>query len=173
MKLIEQFASQFIMITTSAYVCIRLFVDPQYQVTNMTVRYFLMLFFITIIYVIGVIYTDRKNKNNMTQLDEKDTANKLKYDLVEAQWIESMAKVMTFGSAKYTPGTWRKGDPNNYLAATFRHIQAYRMGEIKDPESNLPHLYHAMTNLGILISLTQPENENNTKANGDNQGVDA
>ena len=90
----------------------------------------------------------------MSKLDEKETAGKLQYDLVEAQWIESLAKVMTYGAVKYTPGTWRNGKPNNYLAATLRHIQAWRMGEITDPESGLSHLDHAMVNIGILKTLT-------------------
>ena len=91
----------------------------------------------------------------MNKLDEKDTTGKLQYNLVEPEWIESLAKVMTYGAKKYTPGTWRNGEPSDYLAAAFRHIQAWRMGELSDPESGLSHLDHAMANIGILKTLTQ------------------
>ncbi len=85
--------------------------------------------------------------------DAKHTNGKLRYDLLPPEWLENLAKVMTYGADKYPANSWRNGDPANYRSAMMHHFEAYRKGETADPESNLPHLAHAMANLGILITL--------------------
>lgn len=63
-----------------------------------------------------------------------------------------VAKVFMFGAKKY--GKWNyleKGSSEQiYMDATFRHLTSYITGELNDPESNLPHLDHAITNLMIM-----------------------
>ena len=84
----------------------------------------------------------------------KFDAEKLRYDLVPPSAVKAMADVLTFGARKYKPNNWKNcQDPERYLAALIRHIEAYRSGEELDTDSGLPHLAHAMTNLAFLLEL--------------------
>lgn len=86
--------------------------------------------------------------------------NKLRIDLVDPEFVEQVASVLTFGAKKYAPNNWQKvEDPvNRYYAACMRHLMAWRKGEKIDPESGLSHLSHAATNLMFLSWFTR-ENE--------------
>lgn len=80
---------------------------------------------------------------------------KLRYDLIPPEFLEGVAKVLTDGAAKYAPNNWRKNTELwRYEAAMMRHFEAYRKGELIDPDSGSPHLMHAATNLLFLSSLT-------------------
>jgi hypothetical protein len=89
----------------------------------------------------------------------KSDSNKLRYDLVPPSLIEDVARVLTFGAEKYEPNNWKRvDDPSRYVAALYRHLEAWRAGEITDQESRLSHLAHAATNIAFLIELNyQPE----------------
>ena len=81
--------------------------------------------------------------------------DKLMYDLLPAQTIEGLVRVLTFGAKKYSPDNWRKV-PNatrRYYAALMRHVEAWRLGEVNDPESGMPHLSHALCCLVFLDQL--------------------
>lgn len=81
--------------------------------------------------------------------------NKVRYDLLPPEFLEGVAKVLTVGAAKYAPNNWRKNTELwRYEAAMMRHFEAYRSGEYLDPETGLPHLHHAATNLAFLSVLT-------------------
>lgn len=68
---------------------------------------------------------------------------KVRMDLVDAQAIEGLAAVLTFGAQKYAAHNWRKGISNSRLiAALLRHSFAILRGEYNDPESGLPHIDH-------------------------------
>jgi hypothetical protein len=68
-----------------------------------------------------------------------------------------MAEVLTFGAAKYSPDNWRKVEDaiERYTAAALRHINARRSGEYLDPESQKPHMAHAMCCIGYVLELEQ------------------
>lgn len=84
----------------------------------------------------------------------KFDTSKLRYDLVPPKAIAQLADILTYGAKKYKPNNWRNvEDPDRYIAAMMRHIEAYRAGEINDPESGKPHLAHALTNIVFLIEL--------------------
>ena len=84
----------------------------------------------------------------------KFDTDKLRYDLVPPKSIELLAEVLTFGAKKYKPNNWRENkDLARYEGALLRHIQAWRLGEKLDPETKLPHLAHALTNLVFLLEL--------------------
>lgn len=84
----------------------------------------------------------------------KFDAEKLRYDLIPPSATKALAEVLTFGARKYKPNNWKNcQDPERYLAALIRHIEAYRSGEELDADSGLPHLAHAMTNLAFLLEL--------------------
>lgn len=88
---------------------------------------------------------------------KKNDSSKLRYDLVPPEALRELAKVLTYGANKYGADNWRLcDDSSRYLAAAYRHIEAYRMGEMCDPESGLHHLSHALTNLAFMVVLRTP-----------------
>jgi hypothetical protein len=95
----------------------------------------------------------------MAKTGDKYDEGKLRYSLVPPEATRALAEVLTFGAGKYEPNGW-KHVPNaeeRYMDALLRHIEAYRSGEVTDEESDLPHLWHAITNLAFLIWFQGPE----------------
>ena len=90
---------------------------------------------------------------NYTEEGVKYDAGKLRYDLLPPEPVEELVKVLTYGATKYTDGGWKKVEPykDRYLASTLRHLMAWRMGEVRDNESGLPHLAHAMCCLTFML----------------------
>lgn len=89
----------------------------------------------------------------------KFDAGKLRYSLIPPVATKALAEVLTFGAEKYAPNSWQTV-PNGrerYLDALLRHVEAYRSGELNDPESNLPHLSHAMCNCAFLLHFDSVE----------------
>ena len=85
---------------------------------------------------------------------KKFDSDKLRYDLVPPSLIAGVAEVLTFGAAKYDAHNWKRVDDiSRYVAALYRHLEAWRGGEEFDEESGKPHLIHAATNLAFLIEL--------------------
>ena len=89
---------------------------------------------------------------------------KTRFDLYPLGAYEGCAKVLTFGTEKYTPQGWRTvSDPlNRYYAALIRHLNAQKeftdnggVGLAFDDESGLPHLDHAQCCLVFLRELTK------------------
>lgn len=101
----------------------------------------------------------------MNQKYKKD-AGKLRMDLIPPSTIKALAMVLTYGANKYSESTWRNVEPYRYKAALLRHIVAWMDGEQLDEESQLPHLYHALTNLAFLIDMTE-----STSANVDDEAL--
>jgi hypothetical protein len=65
------------------------------------------------------------------------------FSLIDAEWLEEVAKVMTFGKRKYAAHNWRKGIAlSRVLSAGLRHLWAVVGGEDNDPETGLSHLAH-------------------------------
>jgi hypothetical protein len=93
--------------------------------------------------------------DNFTKYDNA----KLRYELIPPSLNEAVAKVLTYGANKYSANNWQKVDnPDRYVAALYRHLEAWRAGEISDPESRISHLAHAATNIAFLIELNyQPD----------------
>lgn len=90
----------------------------------------------------------------MKETFKKFDGEKVRYELVPPKAIKAVAEVLTFGASKYGANNWMNVDnPDRYVGALMRHLEAYRSGEIKDPESGLPHLHHAATNVAFLIEL--------------------
>ncbi len=60
--------------------------------------------------------------------------------------VQDVVRVLTRGAAKYGDENWRQV-PNGrerYVAALYRHLASWRLGELNDPGDGLPHLAHAM-----------------------------
>lgn len=116
------------------------------------------------IFEVIMIATNMKQpvKQEQVKKDEglKYDEGKTRFDLVDPEFEELVAKVMTFGANKYKPNSWQNvEDPvNRYYAALRRHINAWRKGEKIDPESKLPHLAHVAVNAMFLLHYeTTPE----------------
>jgi deoxycytidylate deaminase len=85
--------------------------------------------------------------------------DKLRFDLVPPVAFEALAEVLTYGARKYKANNWKNcNDTSRYIAATYRHIEAYRKGEQYDPESGLSHLKHALTNIAFLLYFEEISN---------------
>lgn len=84
----------------------------------------------------------------------KFDTSKLRYDLIPPSAMKALAKVLTYGAKKYKPNNWQTvDDTERYVGALYRHLEAWRQGEINDTESGCTHLEHALTNLAFLIEL--------------------
>ncbi len=63
---------------------------------------------------------------------------------------------------KYPDNNWRRGQPWSIpLDSAKRHLEAFISGEIFDPHSKLPHLWHVQANIAMLIefSVTYPKGD--------------
>ena len=88
---------------------------------------------------------------------------KLRWSLLPLEPIQETIKVLMYGADKYThevdgktitgDDNWKMIDdiPNKYYNALMRHITAWKLGEKKDPETNLPHLAHAICCLLFML----------------------
>lgn len=71
------------------------------------------------------------------------------YSLLPFYALEEVTRALTYGAKKYSRDNWRRV-PNfhtRYLAAAFRHITAHARGELRDPETGLLHMAHAVVSL--------------------------
>tara|TARA_B110000503_G_C7107941_1_gene396742 strand:+ start:1125 stop:1580 length:456 start_codon:yes stop_codon:yes gene_type:complete len=77
---------------------------------------------------------------------KKFDSEKPKMYLLPPKATVEVAKVLTFGAAKYDEENWRKLDnlQNRYTGGALRHIFAHMDGEDIDPETGYSHLAHAM-----------------------------
>ena len=83
--------------------------------------------------------------------------DKLRFDLIPDEWELYDAKVLTYGAKKYKPENWRKGELKRFKGAYKRHMNAYYRGEWLDPETGLPHIAHARTNLGFILTIEEEQ----------------
>ena len=91
---------------------------------------------------------------------------KLRWSLVHFESLESLVKVLDFGSKKYDDHNWMRGMPiTEVLESLLRHAFAYLGGEDDDPESGESHLGHIMCNTMFLeyISKHKPEFDDRLK----------
>ena len=90
----------------------------------------------------------------------------MKYDkqkppihLVPVDPIIGAANTLKFGAEKYGEHNWRDDMKETSFSRSYssvqRHLLSFWMGEDTDPESGLPHLDHALTQLMILIMQTK------------------
>lgn len=87
---------------------------------------------------------------------EKFDDGKTRYDLLPPEALEAVARVLTFGATKYGDRNWEQGiEEGRLYGAAQRHLWADWRGEKLDPESGMPHLWHAACNLCMLIALRE------------------
>lgn len=65
-----------------------------------------------------------------------------------------IARVMTYGKAKYSANNWRFGFKySRIVAAILRHTLAYSSGQKLDAETNISHLAHAACGIFMLLEF--------------------
>lgn len=83
----------------------------------------------------------------------KHDQDKPRIELVPPDAISGIGHVMSYGAKKYGDRNWEKGiAPSRLLGACLRHLLAWSFGENQDPESGLPHLWHAGASVLMLIA---------------------
>ena len=93
----------------------------------------------------------KKKDNGFIKYDQE----KIRYDLVDPEFEEGVARVLTYGAKKYAPNNWLKcNSVMQYYAALRRHLALFIMGEDDDPETGLSHIFNigccAMFMYGLL-----------------------
>lgn len=93
---------------------------------------------------------------NHSDIGRKDDADKLRYDLIDVDFEEEMAKVITEGAKKYAPNSWQKvkDAKDRYYAALRRHVAAVRKGEFRNAEDgDVSHFAQIAVNAMFLYVL--------------------
>ncbi len=95
----------------------------------------------------------------------KFDSEKPKMYLLPPKATVEVAKVLTFGAAKYDEENWRKLEDaqKRYSGGALRHIFSHLDGELQDPETNLSHLAHAICCLMFKLELELENGSNNSK----------
>lgn len=89
------------------------------------------------------------NSSEFMKFDDE----KIRLELIEPKFILGIGSILTLGAEKYGPHNWKQADREDIeriKGALLRHTFAYLDGEILDPESNQPHIYHIGCNLMFL-----------------------
>ena len=89
----------------------------------------------------------------MTIPGTKYDGEKIRMDLLPFEALEEVAKVLTYGAAKYADNNWQKIDnaERRYVAALLRHLSAHMRGETRDTGSGLLHVAHMATNALFVL----------------------
>lgn len=84
----------------------------------------------------------------------KFDADKARYDLIPPEIEEAIAQVLTFGAIKYGQRNWELGMKwGRPYAALRRHMAAWWSGEDNDPETGMPHTWHAACCLAFIVAF--------------------
>ena len=97
----------------------------------------------------------------------KYDGEKVRLDLLPADPIIDVGKVLTYGAKKYSERNWEKGLAwSRCYGAALRHLLAWHKGETNDPETGLNHLAHAACEILFLLefSRTHPELDDRPKS---------
>lgn len=93
----------------------------------------------------------------------KYDSNKPEYGLLPPIALLEMAKNLTVGAQKYSRENWRKvpDGKRRYFDAAQRHLWAWKMQEVFDPENGLHHLAAAAVNIMFALELDLLEYQQN------------
>lgn len=86
----------------------------------------------------------------------KADSGKPRPTLVPTSLIRAVTAIREYGCQKYhDPENWRNVEPQRYQDSLYRHWLAYLEGEVDDPESGLPHIWHVACNIAFLIEMEE------------------
>lgn len=89
----------------------------------------------------------------MTEEGHKDDAEKVRYELLAPELLDSIAQILTYGAKKYGDRNWERGMKwSRPFGALMRHLWAWWRGEAADTETGKSHLWHAGCCLMFLIA---------------------
>lgn len=78
---------------------------------------------------------------------------KNRLDLIPAEWIWELGRVLTAGATKYNDRNWEKGmDWSKFVGPLQRHLNKFLRGEQIDEETECHHLTHVACNALMLMS---------------------
>lgn len=79
------------------------------------------------------------------------SADKSGVDQVPPELLIEWGDVFSYGEKKYARDNWKRGTSwHEFYGSALRHIYKWWNGEDVDPETGLPHLAHALWNVGAL-----------------------
>lgn len=94
----------------------------------------------------------------MDFIKESLSVDKVRFSLIEPEFLEEFAAVLSDGAKKYSTDNWKKcKDASLYIDALHRHINAFQKGELTDKDTGLSHLAHATCNLMFLHWMVKNE----------------
>ena len=83
----------------------------------------------------------------------KHDDDKLPMHLLPPELLRGTAAVLDFGARKYSARNWELGMAwHRPYAALLRHMLAWWEGEELDPETGLPHTWHAACCIAFLMA---------------------
>lgn len=98
----------------------------------------------------------------MSDQSAKADAGKYRPTLVLPSAIKAIAEVRGYGVRKY-PETgehgWKLVEKERYMDALYRHWLAYLSGEMVDPESGLPHMWHLLCNASFIVDMDEVQQD--------------
>ena len=98
----------------------------------------------------------RTREKMMAVSGHKDDHDKERMDLIPPEAVFALARVLTYGAAKYEDRNWEKGMAwSRPYAALMRHMLAWWGGEDKDPETRYSHLWHALCCVVFLVAYEE------------------
>ena len=111
------------------------------------------------------MYPLPKSTKNPTE-EFKQIEGKICTTLVPSSIIWAIGKIRTHFTKtvkKYPdPQSWRKAPMQHYVEAADRHwLIAREDPKAINPESGMPHLWHAATNIAFIIEMLQGEEHEN------------
>ena len=103
-----------------------------------------------------IIEDDQPEINQEAKADK----DKPRPSLVPPALIDGVMRIREFGTARYgDPNNWRKVDADRYHDALLRHILAmWEDWKAVDPDSGMPHLWHAACNIAFLMQYMEDGN---------------
>lgn len=104
---------------------------------------------------------DNTTVNQDKQTGVKYDSDKPEYSLLPKGVLNSVVKVLGFGSKKYSKDNWQKvsNPKERYYNAAQRHIHQWWEGEKYDDETGENHLAHAICCLMFMLWFDNQENK--------------
>lgn len=118
----------------------------------------------------------------MPDVNDNLPPNEMKFDqdaipvqLLPTIPLLAISKVFGYGARKYAANSWRSPDrkPVNLMrtyGSIMRHLLKWASGEDNDPESGYSHLWHAGTQLMILIEHVETGAAEDDRHHGNLEG---
>lgn len=98
----------------------------------------------------------------MTKQADRYNDSKPQLSYIPLDFLSDAARVLEFGSRKYSRNNFRLGmTTNSLLDSLLRHVAALQSGEEIDSESGLPHVAHILCN---AIFMNNPANKGHDDA---------